>query len=85
MTLLTHKQAMAAVQLGCCVAMGTHEDIIGHAFEARGRALGECPPADLRTYPGPEDFVYVEALSSDGLAFLELINDGFIRLSGRWD
>lgn len=64
-----------AVGLGCCIALGTHEAVIGHLFESRGRALGDCPPADLRTYPGPNGFVYVEALTSDGHTFFALLND----------
>lgn len=72
MTLLTNKQALSAVELGCCVAIGTADCVIGNAFP------GTCavePPADLRTYPGPDGFVYVEALTPDGATFLSLVQD----------
>lgn len=68
--LLTNKQAMSAVELGCCIAMGTADHIIGHAYPG---TLAEQPPADLRTYPGPDGFVYVEALTPDGVTFLSLV------------
>ena len=68
--LLTHKQAMLAVDLGCCVAMGTSNYVVGHAYPAACTAL---PPADLRTYPGPDGHVYVEALTEDGATFLSLV------------
>ena len=70
--LLTNKQAMSAVDLGCCVAIGTADHVIGNAFP------GTCavePPADLRTYPGPDGLVYVEALTPDGVTFLALVQD----------
>ena len=70
MRLLTNKQAMTAVELGCCVAMGTSEYVIGHAYPG---TLKEQPAADLRTYPGPEGFVYVEPLTEDGNVFLSLV------------
>ena len=68
--LLTNKQAMSAVDLGCCVAIGTADYVIGHAFPG---ALSVEPPADLRTYPGPDGLVYVEALTPDGDTFLSLV------------
>ena len=68
--LLTHKQAMLAVELGCCIAMGTTEYVIGHAHPA---SCTELPVADLRTYPGPTGHVYVEALTEDGATFLSLV------------
>ena len=68
--LLTHKQAMMAVELGCCIAMGTAEYVIGHAHPA---SCTELPPADLRTYPGPDGHVYVEALTVNGATFLSLV------------
>jgi hypothetical protein len=68
--LLTNKQAMSAVELGCCIAMGTADYVIGHAYPG---SLPEQPPADLRTYPGPDGFVYVEALTEDGVTFLSLV------------
>lgn len=70
MNLLTNKQVMAAVDLGCCVAMGTAEYVVGHAYPG---TCAEPPPADLRTYPGPEGSVYVEALTPDGAVFLSLM------------
>lgn len=86
--LLTHKQAMMAVELGCCIAMGTAEYVIGHAYPGScgnplaGHVPYACnnyalqfapPPADLRTYPGPDGLVYVEALTPDGVTFLSLV------------
>lgn len=68
--LLTTKQAMSAVELGCCIAMGTADYVIGHAHPA---ACTELPPADLRTYPGPDGLVYVEPLTPDGVTFLSLV------------
>ena len=68
--LLTAKQAMSAVDLGCCVAMGTADYVVGHAYPA---AYVEQPPADLRTYPGPDGLVYVEPLTPDGVTFLSLV------------
>ena len=69
--LLSNKQAFStAVELGCCVAIGTADYVIGHAFPA---ARSVEPPADLRTYPGPDGFVYVEALTEDGATFLSLV------------
>lgn len=68
--LLTHKQAMLAVELGCCVAMGMADYIIGHAFPG---SCTEQPPADLRTYPASNDSVLVEALTEDGRTFLSLV------------
>ena len=72
LTLLTHEDAMKAVTLGCCVAMGTDDYIVGHAFPG---SLKEQPPADLRTYPGPDGLVYVEALTPDGTTFLSLLTE----------
>jgi hypothetical protein len=73
--LMTHKQAMSAVDLGCCIAMGTADYVVGHAVPGfRSRELGAPPPpADLRTYPGPEGHCYVEALTEDGETFLSLV------------
>lgn len=68
--LLTNKQAMSAVDLGCCIAMGTAEYIVGYAYPG---TCAEQPPADLRTCPGPDGLVYVEALTPDGVAFLSLV------------
>ena len=68
--LLTYKQAMSAVDLGCCVAIGTVDYVIGNAFPG---ACAVEPPADLRTYPGPDGLVYVEPLTPDGVTFLSLV------------
>jgi hypothetical protein len=68
--LLTNKQVMSAVDLGCCVAIGTADYVIGHAFPGK---LTVQPPADLRTCPGPDGLVHVEALTEDGVTFLSLV------------
>jgi len=72
-TLLPSKQVVVlGPELGLCVAMGSHEVVFGHLFHGKGFVP---PPADLRTYPCDEggDFLAVEALSSNGLAFLALM------------
>lgn len=79
MMLLTNKQIMRATELGCCVAMGTHDAVVGHAYRTDCQPavyeLGEHPDADLRTYPAFEGFSYVEAVSENGLAFLQLVRE----------
>ena len=79
-TLMTNTQAMMAVTLGCCVAMGTEAVIVGYAFENTDatRNRGEYPPADLRTYFSHDDFLYVEALTVNGLAFMQLVREGCV-------
>lgn len=72
MKLLTHKQVAKAPELGCCVAMGTEDAVVGY-LHAANSVLGASPPPDLRTYPAFEGFVNVEALTSDGEAFLMLM------------
>ena len=69
--LLTNKQVMSAVDLGCCVAIGTADYVIGHAFPG---SYTSQPPADLRTCPGPDGLVHVEALTVDGATFLGLVD-----------
>ncbi len=72
LTLLPSKQVVVlGPELGLCIAMGTPDGVVvGHLFRGQGF---EPPPADLRTRLCDEDFVYVEALSPDGLAFIELL------------
>jgi hypothetical protein len=66
-----------APSLGLCVAMGTHEAVVGHLLPQGTTTIGQPPPADLRTYVCDQDgeFIYVEAITPDGAAFIDLLRE----------